>query len=260
VSEFSITRVVNACVLLEFGEYAVLTDPYFEPRWHVRVKERIGLTADRLPKLASILGGHRVMDHWQPGSLTGYPFKAATSVYVAAPSMARSARAAGFERIEVLAWGETRELAPDLTVYVARAQTSAGMRVNSYVLSDGDLRVFVGTEARDLMPLREHRERNGPVDVALLPIDGSALAGHRLVMTPRDAIEACRILGAQTLVPIHYALKPVPLLLQTPGTLKELLVLGRNARDLAVVPLEPGQRWSWSVGSHASAETRRATP
>jgi L-ascorbate metabolism protein UlaG (beta-lactamase superfamily) len=65
-------------------------------------------------------------------------------------------------------------------------------------------------------------------------------------MTPRDALEACGILGARTLVPIHYALKPVPVLLQTPGTLDELMEIAREVPTVTVVPLEPGERWAWT--------------
>jgi L-ascorbate metabolism protein UlaG (beta-lactamase superfamily) len=246
MSGVSITRVVNASVLLEFGEHALLTDPFFNPRWPVRVRERVGLTVAQLPRLTAILGGHRVLDHWQPSSLATYAFKLDTRVYVAASSMARSARAAGFSRVEVVERGETRTLAADLLLEVVPAQVTAGMRANSYVATYSGVRVFVGTEARELGPLRGLRELRGPMDVALLPIDGSSLAGHRLVMAPREALEACRALGARTLVPFHYALQAVPVLLQTPGTLAELVALARGAEDLSVVPLEPGQRWSWA--------------
>jgi L-ascorbate metabolism protein UlaG (beta-lactamase superfamily) len=109
-----ITRVVHACVLLELGEDAVLTDPYFEQRWFMRLKEPIGMSVAELPRLTAILGGHGVFDHWQPA-----------------------------------------------------------------------------------------------------------------------------------LIPIHYALKPVPLLLQTSGTCEQLVELARRESDVTVVPLETGRRWKY---------------
>ncbi|MBV9945723.1 MAG: MBL fold metallo-hydrolase, partial [Myxococcales bacterium] len=254
-SHLSVTRVINASVLLELGGRAVLTDPFFNPRWPVRVREPVGLRVSQLPRLAAVLGGHRALDHWQPSSLAAYPFKADTLVYVAARSMARSARAAGFSKVEVVEWGQTRRLAADLVLDVLPAQVTAGMRANSYLLTACGIRVFIGTEARDLGPLRELREARGPVDIAVLPIDGSCLAWHRLVMTPRAALDACRILGARALVPIHYALKGVPILLQTPGSLPELLALAQGVKDLAVVPLEPGRRWTWALRAARCAET-----
>jgi L-ascorbate metabolism protein UlaG (beta-lactamase superfamily) len=241
----AVTRVVNACVLLEMGSDAVLTDPYFHAHWFLRFREPIGLRVNQLPRLTAILGGHGVFDHWQPRSLAAYPFKRETPAYVATPSMERSAKAAGFEQAEVVAWNSKRVLSPNLTLEVVPAQRALGMKVNSYILATDTARVFVGTEACELEPLRCIRAQGKRIDVAILPIDGSSMAGRKLVMTAEDALEGARILGARTLVPIHYALKPVPLLLQTRSTLPQLLTLAHAASEVKVVPLETGQRWSW---------------
>lgn len=245
VSNLAITRVVNACVLLELGDDAVLTDPYFDNHWFMRLREPIGLAVEALPRLTAILGGHGVFDHWQPSSLAGYPYKAETPVLVATRSMMRRARAAGFQRVEVLPWNTTHALSPSLGLEVIGGQRSAGMKVNSYVLTTDRVRVFVGTEARDLESLREYRTHGSCTDVALLPIDGSSIVGHKLVMTAADAIEGARILGARTLVPIHYALEAVPFLLQTRSSLPQLMQLAHATGDVEIVPLEPGQRWCW---------------
>jgi L-ascorbate metabolism protein UlaG (beta-lactamase superfamily) len=237
------TRVINACVLLEMGEDTLLTDPYFENHWFMRFTERIGLSAAQLPRLTAILGGHGVFDHWQPSSLRAYPFKDETPVYVATPAMASKARSAGFRHVEVLDWGATRRLSPGMTLEVMPRQTALGMKVNNYVLTTQALRVFVGTEARDLEPLRAYRTTHPRVDVAFSPIDGSAFLGRKLVMTPDDAIAAARILGARVLVPIHYANRSIPLLLRTPGTLDELLRRAASVPEVEVVSLTPGQRW-----------------
>jgi L-ascorbate metabolism protein UlaG (beta-lactamase superfamily) len=239
----AVTRVVNACVLLQMGDDAVLTDPYFQDHWFMRLREPIGISVDQLPRLSALLGGHGVFDHWQPGSLRSYPFKAETPVYVATSSMASKARAAGFRRVEVLDWGARQRISPTLELEVTPRQTALGMKVNNYVLTTDQLRVFVGTEARDLEPLRQYRMTQPRVDVALAPIDGSAFLGRRLVMNPAEAVAAARILGARTLVPIHYANRAIPLLLETPGTIEHLLRCAAGAPDLEVVQLEPGQRW-----------------
>ena len=81
----AITRVINACVLLELGGDAVLTDPYFTNHWFMRFREPIGLTAHQLPRLSAILGGHSVFNHWQPSSLAPYEFKQTTPVFVVPP-------------------------------------------------------------------------------------------------------------------------------------------------------------------------------
>jgi len=119
------------------------------------------------------------------------------------------------------------------------------MKVNNYVLSADGLRVFIGTEARDIEPLRKYREERPAVDIALLPIDGSALMGHGLVMNASRAVEASRVLGARILIPIHYALRPILVLLQTTDSITKLMHLAAGAPDLDIIPLETGRRWTW---------------
>ena len=247
-----VTRVVNACALLELDGACVLTDPFFDARWFLRFAEPIGLSAAALPELAAILGGHGVLDHWQPQALRGYPHRATTPVLVATQAMARRAQAAGFRQVEVVGWGAARSLGSRLSVEVVAAQRSGGMTVNSYVLRTPSLRVFVGTEARDLAPIEAYRSQHPAVDVALLPIDGASLFGRPLVMAAAGAIAACRLLGARVLVPLHYALRPVPPILQIRGGLGQLIEAAAEAPDLEVVALKPGER--------RAIMGRRATP
>jgi L-ascorbate metabolism protein UlaG (beta-lactamase superfamily) len=239
----TITRVINACVLFELGEAAVLTDPYFTDHWFMRFNEPIGLSVEQLPKLAAIIGGHSVFDHWQPASLAAYPYKGETVVYVATRSMGRKARRAGFSHVELLQWGDERQLASGLHLEVAPAQMVTGLKVNSYVLTRGHWRVFFGSEARDLEPLQRYRAVRPAVDLVLVPINGARLLGHKLVMDGHDAIEAARILGARTLVPIHYSQASIPPLLQTRSSPEDLRRLAAGVHDIDVVWLEPGQRW-----------------
>jgi L-ascorbate metabolism protein UlaG (beta-lactamase superfamily) len=145
----------------------------------------------------------------------------------------------------VVDWNESRRISDRLTLEVVPAQKMLGHKPNSYVLNASGLRVFVGTEARDIEPLRDYRKRRPAVDVALLPIDGSAIAGLKLVMRSSDAVEAANVLGAKILIPIHYAMKPVPILLQTPGSIADLSHLGGPPAELEIVPLETGRRWEW---------------
>jgi L-ascorbate metabolism protein UlaG (beta-lactamase superfamily) len=254
-ASLQITRVINACALLELGADAVLTDPYFTQHWFMRFREPIGLAVHQLPKLSAIIGGHSVFDHWQPSSMATYCFKDTTPVFVATKAMKSKAKAAGFTKVEVLEWGERRRLSSGLELEVAPAQTAMGLRVNNYVLSSGGLRVFFGSEARDLEPLRRYRSVKPGVHVVLVPIDGAQVMGHKLVMNGSDALEAARILGARVLVPIHYALKPVPVLLQTPGSEADLRILAQDVRDLEVVYLKTGERWHYGAPRADGIET-----
>jgi L-ascorbate metabolism protein UlaG (beta-lactamase superfamily) len=55
------TRITNACVLIELGEHAVLTDPWFENPWGFN--EDPGIQVDDLPRLSAIMGSHFAPDH-----------------------------------------------------------------------------------------------------------------------------------------------------------------------------------------------------
>lgn len=240
----AVTRIVNACALIELGPDAILTDPYFRPHWFVPMREPIGLTVSGLPRLSAIVGGHGVFDHWQPTSLDAYAWKVSTPVLVATSAMARSARAAGFTDVSVPDWGDRVTLSPRLSIEVVPAQRVTGMRTHNYLLAGSQHRVFVGTEARDMAPLVRWAGSGQSADVALLPIDGSSLFAHRLVMRAADAHHAAHVLGVRYLIPFHYALRQIAPLFRTPTGLRHLLALASQARTVTVVPLATGTRWT----------------
>jgi L-ascorbate metabolism protein UlaG (beta-lactamase superfamily) len=215
VTRVAITRIVNATVLIEVAGAAILTDPYFDAHWFMRFDEPIGRRADQLPPLAAILGGHGVFDHWQPRSLRTYPYRSTTPVYVANNWMARTARRSGMPAVEVLRWGQERKLGADLVVTSVPGERIIGMRTNCYVIASAEANVYIGTEARDLAAIRavsaDHR-----IDVAILPINGARLVGRRLVMDAPAALRAAQLLGAHTLIPIHYGQRPIPPILAHP--------------------------------------------
>src|SRR5262245_15434653 len=103
-----LTRVANACVLLELDGHAVLTDPWFTERWYLRRGEPLGLPVAELPPLTAIVASSFAANHWDLRALAQYRHKASTSVYVSAERMARQARALGYRSVEVLRWYETR--------------------------------------------------------------------------------------------------------------------------------------------------------
>jgi L-ascorbate metabolism protein UlaG (beta-lactamase superfamily) len=71
------------------------------------------------------------------------------------------------------------------------------------------------------------RERFEP-EIAVLPIGGHYTIG------PRDAARALEMIGASTVIPVHYGTFPI-----LAGTPDEL----RDATDANVVALEPGETW-----------------
>ena len=247
--ELFITRIINASVLIEMGEDVILTDPYFRKRWYLGVDEPVGLAPEELPKLSAIIGGHSFLDHWQMKTLEPYPYKAETPVFVATSSMERQARAAGFLSVERLNWGEMRHISNSLSLHVVQAQYSGGLKVNNYVLETAGLRVFFGSETCRLEPLRRYREGGTSVDVVLAPVNGVRLLGLlKLVTNGPEAVEAARILGARTLIPIHDAHRPIPVLLGVSSSSADAQEAAKNAGDgICVVQLKTGERWKLPI-------------
>ncbi len=230
----SVTRVINPCALIEVGGVAsVLSDPYFlDHRWFPMV-EPIGLDPSDLPPLDAILGGHAAFDHWQPASMQAYRHHADTTVFAATRGMARRARRAGFDRVEVLRWGERRRIHDALTITCVHGERPLGGRTNNYLVETPRVNVLVGTEARTLGPIERsaglHR-----VDAAVLPIDGLTFLGRRLVMDAEMALRATRALGAKHLFPIHCSQRAVPGVIGCPSGIGHLRQLTVAANDVTV--------------------------
>ena len=259
-----ITRVINACVLLEIGEDVVLTDPYFRNPGYHGIEEPIGVPAEDLPKLSAIIGCLSIFDHWQIRSLDAYSYKQETPVYCATRLMARRAKAAGFTQIEVVRWNETRQISERLSLEVLPAQYTAGMRVNNYVLSTPNLRIFFGSEVGALKPLREYRERTSrPIDVVFAPVNGLRLLGFlKLVLSGEEAVEATRILGAKTLVPIHDAHRRNLLFMMFPSSSAASAQAAAEAMgdELNVIRLATGERWEYCLPSAAFGHSGGSKP
>lgn len=246
MSNIHITRNIHGSVLIEIGEHKIMTDLFFTPYWFARSHEKFGIKAKDLPKLTVIIGCHGVFDHWHPKSMKDYKYKAETPVYCATQSMIDSAKKAGFPMVTLLNWAEEVEI-DGLKITAIEAQYALKFKVNNYILEADGTRVFFGSETRDIEPILAYAEANQPVDLAILPIDGSTIIGQRLVCLPHEAINATRILGAKTMVPIHYSFKQIKPLFRTPANIEDLKHAARQAPDINVVILPTGMRHEFKV-------------
>src|SRR5690349_10730461 len=114
--QLAITRVANACVLIELNGHTVLTDPWFTERWYLRRGEPLGVRVADLPPVSAIVATNFAVNHWDLRALAAYSYKESACVYVSSERMARQARARGYRRVEVLRWNDTREPMPSLRV------------------------------------------------------------------------------------------------------------------------------------------------
>jgi len=241
----TVTRISNACCLLQSAHHAVLTDPWFTQRWHLHRGEPLGMTVAQLPRLSAVVVSHYFINHWDPEPLAQLNEKATTPLLVCTANMLAHAHQIGFTRARQVAWGQTLELDDGLSVEVVEAHISQKEKLNNYVLTMDGVRVFFGGEARDLEPLRRYAQHAPSVDVALLPVNGlTVMGGPQLVMGPADALDAARILGARNLGCIHDATGRDVLwaYIRRRGSTAETLALAKQRGDrTTVLPLVTGR-------------------
>ncbi len=245
----AITRIANACVLLELNGHTILTDPWFTERWYLRRGEPLGLKVSELPPLTAIVATSFAANHWDLRALREYRHKSATPVYVSTALMARQARTLGYPLVERLRWDETREPAPSLSIAAVPAGRTLAWSNNAYVLRSGQITVFFGGEISDVALLERYQAVCGSVTVALLPVNGlRPLVGPPLVMGPRQAVTGATVLGARALVPVHeaHANDPLSLFFRPHGTAAEAKEFAAGqSPGLDVVCLAPGTRWAY---------------
>ena len=237
---WAVTRIANACVLLEIADAVVLTDPWFAKSW--AFNEHATVAVDDLPQLTAIIGSHWVRDHWSMEELAPYAQRADAAVYVAGENMVERATEAGFARVEVLEWGQQRQLTDLVRLEAIEDHVYKGRTTTNYALTSPRARIFYGGETLDLAALERYRESGDAFDAAVGPINGMKLMGRQLVVTARQMMEATRILGAPVLVPIHYAHRSMGPMIKVQSDLRGL----RAAQDpdVRIVELQPGQRYA----------------
>lgn len=243
---FTITRINNASVLIHIGGHYILTDPYFVDVPFIGVTEMAAIKPKDLPPLTAIIGCHDVIDHWQMEGLADYPHsKEDVQLFVAMESQAKVAKKAGFNRVEVLAWGQKRHLDGDLCIESVEAQQMLKWTVNNYVIRYKDTSIMFGSEARDLQPLSEYREKHGPLDIAIFPVNGVYLMGClQLVMRGEEAVEGAKLLGAKQLFVIHDSHKSRPIFLPVKSSGDDATKAAENDDSIEVVRVPTGQLWS----------------
>jgi L-ascorbate metabolism protein UlaG (beta-lactamase superfamily) len=243
---FTITRINNASILLNIGEHTILTDPYFIDVPFIGVTEMAAIQPHELPPLTAILGCHDVVDHWQMDGLIDYPHdKNEVQLFVAMESQAKSARKFGFNNVEVLKWGEKRILGGNLSIESVKAQKMLKWTVNNYVIKYGGTSILFGSEARDLPPLSEYYKKNGPIDMAIFPVNGVHLMGfYQLVMKGEEAVEGAKLLGAKQLFVIHDSHKSRPVFLPIKSSGDAAEKAAQNEDTVEVIRIPTGIRWT----------------
>ncbi|MFC9434579.1 MBL fold metallo-hydrolase [Nocardia sp. NPDC057030] len=206
----SVTRIVHASVLLDFGGAKILTDPWFSERpfYHQGEPRSIAAAAE-LPELAGIAISHAHYDHCDLNALRAYPDK--NVPFAVVRGLAKAVHAAGFRNVTELDPWQRTQLGP---VEVTATPASHSVPELTFVLRADNRSVFFGADTLRITELDEITQRFPALDLALLPINGLRIRpafNRKVVMDAVDAADLTRALRPRLAVPIHYAFTSGPL-------------------------------------------------
>lgn len=248
---FRVTMVRCATLLLEWGDFRVLTDPWFSMRlWVIPCLRRPGVTVEALPPLDLIVVSHLHPDHFDARAVARLRPPPRTVLFPPGALARLGARGPGFA--EVAPWTTVLEGKVEVTAVPGPHTGPEPAEVNYVLDFPGFGRVFFGGDARfDAGVMAETARRFAPVRLAMLPVSGTRVLGRRMVMSPGDAEAAADLLRAEVVIPIHEGgvwLSLPPLSLH-PGRARDLKRrFERRGEAHRVRVLSEGESWTWRAG------------
>jgi L-ascorbate metabolism protein UlaG (beta-lactamase superfamily) len=208
MSSTTITRVTYSCHLIEIGGRTILTDPWFTTRPDYYPCEPLACTVEELPDLDAVLITHEHYDHCDLDALKAY--RNLDVPVLAAQTVVEPARAAGFTDVRALEPWQSATLGP---VTVTATPALHGVYEITFVIGDGSTNVYFAGDTLLIPQLYEVPQRVGPIDVMLMPTNGSRIRpmhDMQVVMSADQAAELVAAYGPQLAIPHHYAFTSGP--------------------------------------------------
>ena len=242
----SVVHVGHSTHLLSIGGLRLLTDPwFFDPAFGALAHERPpAVRPNALGRLDVILVTHDHADHADARAMDQMDKRA--TVIVSTNALAARIRSLGFREVSVLVPWEERRIG---SATIAAVPAQHDIYEIGFVVRGSDTSVYFAGDTRLHPDLPAIAERFAP-EVAILPVDGTRLAGGALhVMTPEDAVIAARTLKSKLVIPSHAeAVFSDPLVAHAlASTIARAAALfgeamGRALPDVRCVVPEAGQR------------------
>lgn len=240
-----IQRLAWAGVRLQLPAATLLIDPLIDPQtWGEALPDRLVAVGDS-PGTRYVLVTHAHTDHFDPRAVASALGDGGVLLHPAGanprplPDAARAWPAPSWEP----------QLLGDFTVTAVPAADGYGDPQVSWVVSGGGRRIFHGGDTLWHGHWWKIGRQLGPFDAAFLPVNGARfgfrkpVSGQPGVLTPEQAVAAATILGARTLVPIHYGVSGMDEYVEVDSPLDRLRAAATQAVELQV--LAPGQWLDW---------------
>lgn len=210
--EARLTWIGHASFLLSLGGASVLIDPVFSRRI-ARVIPRHGepgLAPSDLPPIDGLLVTHNHYDHLDAPSIDALPRDLPTFVPA---GLGRWFSRRGFTRVREMAWWESAACGPLEVAFVPARHWSRRRPWDTnrsgwggWIVKGGERSVYHAGDSATFAGFAEIARRFPALDAALLPIGAYDppwfMEWHH--MNPEQAVQAFEVLGARTLVPMHW--------------------------------------------------------
>jgi len=249
--DLTVTRITHACVLLRWGDCAVLTDPWFSQKALYHHGESLPLGVDDLPTLSAVISSMNHYDHFDVATFSNYRDLSVPLVTIKGSRQAAMAKGVGFINVhELVGWSSLT--IGNVTFHAIPANHFAPNTFRyeqAYVIQAFGSTVLFCAHCLKEHALAQVKSRFSKIDLALLGINGlriKPLMGRQMSMDPADAARLCAELQIPICVPIHYAFNggwlSSTFLLSHKGTPEQFSeAVRRVSPGTSVVTLSPGQ-------------------
>jgi len=237
----NIQKLPWAGIRIETEETTILIDPIS------RILEEFGGAREPMypfsyfGKADAVLITHLHEDHFDPVAIID-SYGPAIPVHVPA-GMEDATRAAGLTNVKGVAVGSSFELGRDVKVTALPSVDGIGdIQVAWVVEGDGRKVIHCGDTLWHGY-WWSFAQNYGPFDAAFLPVNGAVLelpgmipSGQPICLTPEQAVAAAVVLGATTLVPIHYeTMNYPPIYNETPNIATRLAAASRDKVKVSMI-------------------------
>ena len=239
-ADLTIERLTWAGVKLTSGDTTVFIDAVGRDLWNGNAPEGLApVTSDTSRRYALITHTHN--DHFDVDTLK--EILGDRGYVICHESIAAYVASRGLKVIPAKTYHPVERGGFYFTA--VPADDGLGNHQVSWVVSVGGKRIFHGGDTLWHGQLETIGAQFGPIDVAFLPINGARIARNTMpetpaVMTPLQAVDAAKFLGAKLLTPIHFGFHAENDYVEVDAPLATLKSIAKR-RDQKVKHLKPGE-------------------